>query len=47
MDATSIEAVLLHDVVEDSPDYTLNDIERLFGNAVARIVDGLTKISLY
>ena len=44
LDATSIAAALLHDVVEDT-DYTLADIEQLFGEAVARIVDGLTKIS--
>ena len=44
MDATSIAAALLHDVVEDTP-YTLNDIEGMFGPTVARIVDGLTKIS--
>ncbi len=45
LDATSIAAALLHDVVEDT-DYTLNDLEQLFGETVARIVDGLTKISL-
>ena len=45
LDATSIAAALLHDVVEDNPDYTINDIEQLFGETVARIVDGLTKIS--
>lgn len=45
LDATSIAAALLHDVVEDNPDYTISDIERLFGETVARIVDGLTKIS--
>jgi guanosine-3',5'-bis(diphosphate) 3'-pyrophosphohydrolase len=45
MDATSIAAALLHDVVEDNPDYTIDDIQQLFGEAVARIVDGLTKIS--
>ncbi|MUU78153.1 RelA/SpoT family protein [Winogradskyella endarachnes] len=45
MDATSIAAALLHDVVEDSPDYTIDDMEQLFGETVARIVDGLTKIS--
>ena len=44
LDATSIAAALLHDVVEDT-DYTLNDMEQLFGETVARIVAGLTKIS--
>ncbi|MGB1451275.1 MAG: HD domain-containing protein, partial [Marinirhabdus sp.] len=44
LDATSIAAALLHDVVEDTP-YTLADIEQLFGSTIARIVDGLTKIS--
>lgn len=45
LDATSIAAALLHDVVEDNPNYTISDMERLFGVTVARIVDGLTKIS--
>ncbi|MEM1257451.1 MAG: RelA/SpoT family protein [Bacteroidota bacterium] len=44
LDAVSIASALLHDVVEDTR-YTLNDIERMFGETVARIVDGLTKIS--
>jgi GTP pyrophosphokinase len=44
LDATSITAALLHDVVEDT-EYTLADIEQLFGETVAKIVDGLTKIS--
>lgn len=42
--STSICAALLHDVVEDT-DYTTDDLERLFGPRIARIVDGLTKIS--
>ena len=42
--ATSIAAALLHDVVEDTK-YTVDDIEQLFGETVARIVSGLTKIS--
>ncbi|MBC7447983.1 MAG: bifunctional (p)ppGpp synthetase/guanosine-3',5'-bis(diphosphate) 3'-pyrophosphohydrolase [Hymenobacteraceae bacterium] len=41
---TSIIAALLHDVVEDT-EYEVADIEREFGPKVARIVDGLTKIS--
>lgn len=41
---TSAICALLHDVVEDT-DTRLNDIEREFGNVVARIIDGLTKIS--
>src|SRR5690606_4060114 len=40
----SVAAALIHDVVEDS-DYTLEDIERLFNEEIARIIDGLTKIS--
>lgn len=44
LDATSIACALLHDVVEDT-EYTLDDIERMFGETVARIVDGLTKIA--
>ncbi|MGK0412472.1 MAG: guanosine-3',5'-bis(diphosphate) 3'-pyrophosphohydrolase [Polaribacter sp.] len=42
--ATSIAAALLHDVVEDT-DYTIDDMEHLFGETIARIVNGLTKIS--
>ena len=42
--ATSIVCALLHDVVEDT-DYTLDDIQGLFGEKVAKIIDGLTKIS--
>ncbi|MFT5761886.1 MAG: guanosine-3',5'-bis(diphosphate) 3'-pyrophosphohydrolase [Polaribacter sp.] len=42
--AASIAAALLHDVVEDTY-YTIEDMERLFGQNIARIVSGLTKIS--
>ena len=42
--STSICAALLHDVVEDT-DYTVDDIKDLFGEKVAQIVKGLTKIS--
>ena len=42
--STSICSALLHDVVEDT-DYTVEDIENLFGPEIAQIVDGLTKIS--
>lgn len=45
LDAISIAAALLHDVVEDNENYTVKDIEDLFGETVAKIVDGLTKIS--
>ena len=41
---TSIICALLHDVVEDT-NYTIEDINKLFGNKIASIIDGLTKIS--
>ncbi|MDD6209693.1 MAG: bifunctional (p)ppGpp synthetase/guanosine-3',5'-bis(diphosphate) 3'-pyrophosphohydrolase [Bacteroidales bacterium] len=42
--STSICSALLHDVVEDT-EYTVEDIKSLFGEKIATIVDGLTKIS--
>lgn len=42
--STSICAALLHDVVEDT-EYTVEDIRNIFGDKIALIVDGLTKIS--
>ena len=45
LDATSIAAALIHDVVEGNENYTINDIEQMFGKVVAKIVHGLTKIS--
>ncbi|HET8885293.1 MAG TPA: RelA/SpoT family protein [Salinimicrobium sp.] len=44
LDATCIAAALLHDVVEDTS-YTLENLRELFGETIAHIVDGLTKIS--
>ena len=44
LDATSISAALLHDVIEDTK-YKLKDIEKIFGNKISKIVEGLTKIS--
>ncbi len=42
--ATSVIASILHDVVEDT-EYSTSDIENMFGKDVARLVDGLTKLS--
>lgn len=43
--ATSIACALLHDVIEDS-EYTYEDLKKLFGEKIAVIVNGLTKISV-
>lgn len=43
--ATSIACALLHDVIEDS-EYTYDDIKKIFGEKIADIVNGLTKISV-
>ncbi len=42
--ARSVSCALLHDVVEDT-DYSIEDIENMFGKKIASIIDGLTKIS--
>tara|TARA_Y100000768_G_scaffold63928_1_gene44010 strand:+ start:4362 stop:6548 length:2187 start_codon:yes stop_codon:yes gene_type:complete len=44
LDSTSIASALLHDVIEDS-NYTIEDINEIFGETISRIVHGLTKIS--
>ena len=44
LDTDAICAALLHDIVEDCPDRDLEDIKRLFGYDVERLVDGLTKL---
>jgi len=45
LDATTIAAGLLHDCVEDVEGCTLDEIRRLFGDEVALLVDGVTKLS--
>ena len=45
LDSTSIIAGLLHDTVEDT-DTTIDEIRTLFGDQVAQIVDGLTKLAM-
>lgn len=44
MDTTTLIAALLHDTVEDCEDYTLEDLTADFGEEVARLVDGVTKL---
>jgi len=44
LDSASIITALLHDTVEDT-DATLEQIEQLFGKEIARLVDGVTKLS--
>ena len=44
MDHQSIAAALLHDVVEDTP-HSLSEIKTMFGDEIALLVDGVTKIS--
>lgn len=44
MDTDSVAAALLHDVVEDTP-VTLDEVKQQFGEDVAHLVDGVTKIS--
>ncbi len=46
LDSVSIAASLLHDVVEDT-DTTVDEIRREFGDEIATIVDGLTKIARF
>ncbi|CAA7613886.1 bifunctional (p)ppGpp synthetase II and guanosine-3',5'-bis pyrophosphate 3'-pyrophosphohydrolase [Magnetospirillum sp. LM-5] len=44
LDSASIITALLHDTIEDTP-ATLDDLEKLFGPEIARLVDGVTKLS--
>ncbi len=45
LDAETVSAAMLHDVVEDT-DITLEDIQQQFGDAVAQLVDGVTKMDI-
>lgn len=44
LDMATIQAALLHDAVEDAPDVSLNDVREQFGDEVAELVDGVTKL---
>ncbi|MXX53124.1 MAG: bifunctional (p)ppGpp synthetase/guanosine-3',5'-bis(diphosphate) 3'-pyrophosphohydrolase, partial [Dehalococcoidia bacterium] len=45
LDADALAAALLHDVVEDSEDILVQDIREQFGEDIARLVDGVTKLT--
>ncbi len=45
LDADALAAALLHDVVEDSDDILIQDIQDQFGEEIARLVDGVTKLT--
>ena len=45
LDADALAAALLHDVVEDSDDILVQDIRDQFGDEIARLVDGVTKLT--
>ena len=45
MDAASVTAAMLHDVVEDGDNITVADLQREFGDEIANLVDGVTKLT--
>ena len=45
LDPNALAAALLHDVVEDSDDILIEDIGEKFGDEIARLVDGVTKLT--
>jgi GTP pyrophosphokinase len=45
MDAASVTAAMLHDVVEDGDNITVADLQREFGDDIANLVDGVTKLT--
>ena len=46
LDVAAVQAALLHDIPEDT-DFSLGDVEERFGAEVARLVDGVTKLSKF
>lgn len=46
MDAASVTAAILHDSVEDCADVSLDDIRERFGDDIAHLVDGVTKLTI-
>ncbi len=46
MDAASVTAAVLHDAIEDGENVTVDDVARVFGNEIAQLVDGVTKLTI-
>ncbi|HIU94952.1 MAG TPA: bifunctional (p)ppGpp synthetase/guanosine-3',5'-bis(diphosphate) 3'-pyrophosphohydrolase, partial [Candidatus Aphodomorpha intestinavium] len=46
MDAASVTAAVLHDAVEDGVDVTIEDVQKQFGEEIAHLVDGVTKLTI-
>lgn len=46
MDAASVTAAVLHDAIEDGENVTVDDVARIFGNEIAQLVDGVTKLTI-
>lgn len=46
MDASSVTAAVLHDAVEDGVDVTIEDVQKAFGEEIAHLVDGVTKLTI-
>lgn len=45
MDGATVSAGLLHDVLEDCPECTMEDLQKAYGNDIAQLVDGVTKLT--
>lgn len=46
MDAASVTAAVLHDAIEDGENVTVDDVAQMFGNEIAQLVDGVTKLTI-